>query len=94
MQAQGSEGKKKLPTGIRERHSRTCASRDGAKCDCTPAIEASVYDARESRKLGRVVKIRRTFTGKGALAAAKGWRRDAGAQVARGEVKFEPKQRL
>jgi integrase len=94
MQGQSSETKRKLPTGIRERHSRTCASRDGGKCDCTPAIEASVYDARESRKLGRVVKIRRTFTGKGALAAAKGWRRDAGAQVARGEVKFEPKQRL
>ncbi|MFL5941719.1 MAG: tyrosine-type recombinase/integrase [Gaiellaceae bacterium] len=94
MQAQRSEAKKKLPTGIRERHSRTCPSRDGGKCNCDPAYEAAVYDARESRRLGRVVKIRRTFTGKGALAAAKGWRRDAGSQVARGEVKFEPKQRL
>lgn len=94
MQDQSSPTKRKLPTGIRERHSRTCASRNGGKCNCTPAIEASVYDARESRRLGRVVKIRRTFTGKGALAAAKGWRRDAGAQVSRGEVKFEPKQRL
>jgi integrase len=94
MQTQGSEAKRKLPTGIRERHSRTCGSRDGGKCDCTPAIEASVYDARESRRLDRVVKIRRTFTGKGALAAAKGWRRDAMSATARGELTFEPRQRL
>jgi integrase len=94
MQAQRSGEKRKLPTGIRERHSRSCTSRSGGRCDCTPAIEASVYDARESRRLDRVVKIRRTFTGKGALAAAKGWQRDAGAQVARGEIKFERRQRL
>jgi integrase len=94
MQAQRSEAKRKLPTGVRERHSRTCASREGRKCDCTPAIEASVYDARESRRLDRVVKIRRTFTGKGALAAAKGWRRDAMSATARGELTFEPRQRL
>jgi len=94
MQEQRSEAKRKLPTGVRERHSRTCASREGRRCDCTPAIEASVYDARESRRLDRVVKIRRTFTGKGALAAAKGWRRDAMSATARGELTFEPRQRL
>src|SRR6266568_2764029 len=95
MQSQRSEqSKRKLPVGIRERHSRTCESRGGGKCDCTPAIEASVYDARESRRLDRVVKIRRTFTGKGALAAAKGWRRDAMSATARGELTFEPRQRL
>lgn len=94
MQPEGSETKRKLPTGIRERHSRTCDSRSGGKCDCTPAIEASVFDARESRRLDRVVKIRRTFTGKHALTEAKGWRRDATAATARGELKFERKQRL
>lgn len=94
MQRQPNESKRKLPQGIRERHSRSCPSRNGGKCNCEPAYEANVYDARESRRQGRVVKIRRTFTGKGALAAAKGWRRDAGAQVARGEVKFEPRQKL
>jgi integrase len=94
MQGQSSEAKRKLPTGIRERHSRGCSSRGGGKCNCTPSYEASVYDARESRQQGRVVKIRRTFTGRGALSAAKGWRVDAGALVARGEVKFEKKQRL
>ena len=86
--------KRKLPAGIRERHSRKCHSRVGGKCDCTPTIEASVYDARETRRLDRVVKIRKAFNGKGALAAAKGWQRDAGAQVARGEIKFERRQRL
>jgi integrase len=83
--------------GIRVRHSRSCpASAKGstAKCACHPSVEAFVYDGRESRRLGRVVKIRRTFRGKGALAAAKGWRRDASAQVARGEIRFERKQRL
>src|SRR4051794_21920370 len=94
MQSQRTEPKRKLPTGIRERHSRNCQSRAGAKCDCTPTIEASVYDARETRRQGRIVKIRKTFTGKGALAAAKGWQRDASAQVARGELKFERRQRL
>jgi integrase len=68
--------------------------RTGGKCDCTPTIEASIYDPRESRRLDRVVKIRKTFTGKGALAAAKGWQRDAGAKVNRGEIKFERRQRL
>lgn len=100
MQGQRNESKKKLPQGIVERHARSCAARtaaarrDGARCSCTPSYEASVYDARESRRLGRVVKIRKTFTGAGALTAAKNWRRDAGSQVARGEVKFERKQRL
>jgi integrase len=94
MQSESSEPKRKLPQGIRERHSRACSSRHGSRCNCEPAYEASVYDARESRRKGRVVKIRKTFTGKGALAAAKGWRRDADAQVARGEIAFEPKQRL
>src|SRR5947209_8456781 len=94
MQGQGSQQERKLPTGIRERHSRTCSSHSGGTCNCEPSYEAIVYDSRESRRQGRVVKIRRTFTGRGALAAAKGWRRDAGAQVARGEISFEPKQRL
>ena len=94
MQGQTSEAKRKLPPGVRERHSRSCASRVGGKCDCDPSYEASVYDARESRRQGRIVKIRRTFTGKGALAAAKAWRRDAAHQVSRGEIAFEPKQRL
>lgn len=94
MQGQRTGAKRKLPTGIRERHARSCASRNGSKCNCEPSYEASVYDGRESRRLGRVIKIRKTFTGRGALAAAKNWRRDANPLVARGEIAFEPKQRL
>jgi hypothetical protein len=59
-------------TGITARHSRTCASREtGAHCNCTPAYEAWVWSKRDAKK------IRQTFTGKGALAEAKGWRSDA-----------------
>jgi integrase len=60
-------------TGITARHSRTCASREtGAqRCNCTPAYEAWVWSKRDGKK------IRQTFTGKGALAEAKGWRSDA-----------------
>ena len=94
MQSQRTESQRKLPPGIRERHSRKCRSRTGGKCNCTPTIEASIYDPRESRRLDRVIKIRKTFTGKGAFAAAKGWQRDAGAKVNRGEIKFERRQRL
>jgi integrase len=94
MQGQPSETKKKLPEGIRERHSRKCASREGRKCNCEPSYEASVYDARSSRDQGRIVKIRRTFTGKGALAAAKVWRKDAAHQAGRGEIHYERKQSL
>ena len=57
--------------GIRTRHSRACASRSGARCNCEPTYEAWVYSKRDEKK------IRRSFTGKGALAAAKGWRTDA-----------------
>jgi integrase len=89
MQGQASEKKRKLPAGIRQRHSRSCP---GGKCDCP--VEASVYDARESREQGRIVKIRKTFTGPGALAAAKNWRRDAGSLVASGQIKQEKRQRL
>jgi integrase len=57
--------------GIRVRHSRACASRSGARCNCEPTYEAFVYSKRDR------TKIRRSFAGKGALAAAKGWRTDA-----------------
>jgi integrase len=57
--------------GIRVRHSRACASRSGARCNCDPTYEAWVHSKRDRKK------IRRSFAGKGALAAAKGWRTDA-----------------
>ena len=88
---------KRSPTGIRVRHQRGCpAAPRGATaaCRCSPSYEASVYDARASRKAGRVVLIRKTFSGIGALASAKAWRRDAAPMVARGEVTAQPRKRL
>jgi integrase len=62
-------------TGIRTRHSRTCKTRDSGSCNCDPSYEAFVYSKRDGKK------IRRTFTGKGAYAAARSWRTDAAQQV-------------
>jgi integrase len=56
--------------GITERHSRSCASRNGARCNCEPSYEAWVWSQRDGKK------IRKTFSGKGALSAAKNWRSD------------------
>lgn len=54
--------------GIRTRHSRTCASKSGARCNCEPTYEAWVYSKRDKKK------IRKAFP---TQAAAKGWRTDA-----------------
>jgi integrase len=61
--------------GIRTRHSRTCKTHDDGSCTCVPTYEAWVFSKRDGKK------IRRSFAGKGALAAAKGWRIDAMKQV-------------
>jgi integrase len=68
---------RKLPTGIRERHTRACASRDGA-CTCRPSYEAWVYLKREDRK------VRRTFE---RLADAKAWRQDASVAARRNKLR-------
>jgi integrase len=67
--------------GIVERHARGCRSHGGSRCDCSSTFEAWVWSPRDQRK------IRRTFTGRGALAAAKGWRRDTLAGVANGKMR-------
>ena len=61
-------------TGIRQRHGRACRAK--AKCDCP--WEASVFLAREQKKL------RKTFPN---LTAAKAWRLDALGQAHRGELR-------
>jgi integrase len=71
----------KATPGIRVRHGRTCRSRADGSCNCKPAYEAWVYSARDK------TKIRRTFTGKGALSAAKGWRNDAASGVRKGTTR-------
>jgi integrase len=65
-------------TGIEVRHARGCASRSGGKCGCEKTYQASVWSAREQKR------IRKTFP---SLAAAKGWRADAYGAVRRGTMR-------
>lgn len=83
MQDNGTpiDGKRRaLPTGIRERHSRTCAANDGGTCKpcksktctgrcgkCHPFFEASVFVARDGKKKRKACAT---------LAEAKLWRAD------------------
>ncbi len=57
-----------MAEGIRRRHSRNCASRQGRRCNCKAGWEASVYLSRESKR------ITKTFPKE---AEAKIWRADA-----------------
>lgn len=59
------------------RHSRSCRSREGKRCDCRPSWEAWAYSKRDD-------KIRRTFP---TLAAAKAWRADALNALNRGRLR-------
>ncbi len=67
--------------GIVERHSRSCSPRGGRACTCTPSFEAWVWSQRDARKISR------RFSGEGAKAAAKGWRRDAAGPAASGKLR-------
>ena len=69
-----------MTTGIRKRHSRSCATQKdpGANCNCRPAWEAGVYSRRDSRK------IRKSFSTE---SEAKAWRADASTAVRRGTMK-------
>lgn len=67
-----------MAEGIRKRHSKKCASRDGKRCNCRAGFEASVFSKRDGRK------IRKTFERE---AEAKTWRADATAALARGGLR-------
>ena len=54
-------------TGIRKRHSKGCAGRNGGRCRCGAGWEASVFSRRDGRK------IRKVFARE---AEAKSWRPD------------------
>ena len=56
---------KRIPAGVRVRHSRSCASRAGGRCDCSPTFEAAAYAKRDGKK------VRKTFT---SLGEARRWR--------------------
>jgi integrase len=65
-------------TGIEVRHKKACASRDGRRCNCQPTYQASVWSARESKR------IRKTFL---TLAEARAWRSETQTGVRRGTVR-------
>jgi integrase len=69
---------KRLPTGVRVRHTRKCASKAGAACNCKPSYEAAVFLARDGKKL------RRTFT---SLSEARRWRHDAASAAGKGQLR-------
>jgi hypothetical protein len=64
-----------MAKGIRERHARSCRSRDGGRCSCAPSLEAQVWHPAEGRP------VRKTFHD---IAEAKTWVRDARIAIRRG----------
>jgi integrase len=64
-------------TGIEVRHKKACASRHGVRCNCQPTYQASVWSARESKR------IRKTFP---TLAEARAWRSETQTGVRRGTL--------
>jgi integrase len=74
-----------MATGIRRRHSKGCRSRAAGRCNCDAGWEASVYLAREQRK------VRKTFR---AEAEARSWRADAQAAARRGSLRVPSKTTL
>ena len=65
-------------TGIEVRHKKACTSRDGRRCNCEPTYQASVWSARESKR------IRKTFS---TFAEARAWRSETQAGVRRGTLR-------
>jgi integrase len=82
--------KRNQPAGIRVRHSRSCSlhTAEVGRCNCTPSVEAFVYSKRDRRK------VRKTFSGKGALAAAKAWRADLQSAAYRGKLRAPTQKTL
>jgi len=64
--------------GIQVRHRTTCATRSAGKCNCKPGYEASVWSAREGKRL------KKTFP---TLAAARAWRAEAQTGIRRGTLR-------
>jgi hypothetical protein len=67
-----------MATGIRKLHSQGCRTGSGGRCNCGAGYEASVYLAREGRK------VRKTFR---LEAEARSWRADALVAANRGALR-------
>jgi integrase len=66
------------PEGIAARHTRCCASRAGASCDCHPSYQAQVWSSRDQKT------IRKTFR---TLAEARAWRAQAKSALSLGALR-------
>ncbi len=67
-----------MAEGIRRRHSKGCAAREGRRCTCNAGYEAWVFSKRDGKK------IRKTFRRE---AEAKSWRVDALTALAKGGLR-------
>jgi integrase len=64
-----------MAKGIRKRHSKGCSAREGGRCNCKAGWEASIYLARENKR------ITKSFPRE---AEAKSWRAEAKRAAERG----------
>lgn len=64
-----------MAEGIEVRHSRSCASRAGKRCNCEPGYRVAAYDAISKRKVSKTFRT---------LGAARRWRATAQMQAAKG----------
>jgi integrase len=71
-----------MAEGIRKRHSKGCAGRQGGRCNCNAGWEASIYLAREKKK------VRKTFARE---AEARSWRAEAKREADRGALTARPR---
>ena len=76
---------RRLPEGVTERHARTCRSRAGGRCDCTPTYQAQAWSPRDRRRKTK------TFA---TAAAAKNWRQDTMSALRRGTLAVGRSQTL
>src|SRR5262245_16057485 len=82
--------RKKGNPGVITRHSRECArTKTGSECDCSPSYVPWVFDKRARKKV-----YGPTFSGKGALTAAKTWRSDAVPAVRQQKLRAPSRQTL
>lgn len=67
-----------MAEGIRKRHSKGCSARDGGRCNCNAGYEASIYLAREDRRVTKTFRQR---------AEAKSWRAEARRAADKGTLR-------
>jgi len=63
--------------GLRARHAKSCRTRQGGRCSCTPTWQANVWDNRTGKRIFRSFKTK---------SEAKLWRRDASYALAHGTM--------